>query len=251
MRTITHSQHKILFLFLCLVNTLFLFGCATYNVSLQSAKASTQSTSHYEDGVLILTSTLPNSKVRLEIAQSKIGGANITPLALFITAQSTLTQSKTPVIFDMEHITLSYKERIKDQLVERVIMPMSQESLKNDMFDFGAIIEAFHLYLPPKPVPEHYVGVPLIYRGFGGFGVYDYMIISAREQMQRQIKLEEQRTKRAIIIASSLRKNTLLPHAPFKGGFVLYDPRDLKPTQMQLHINIGNEIHHFTLEISK
>ena len=227
--------------FMLLIALLFA-GCASYSIKLNPTLHNPAQSSHYEDGVLVLTSSMPSSKVRLELAQSKIGGASNTPLALFITAQN---RGKSQILFDIEHITLSQNDT--------AIAPISEESLKNDAFDMGSIIEAFHLYLPPKPAPEHYVSVPLIYRGFGGFGVYDYMIISAREQMQRQIKLEEQRAKRAIIFASLLRKNTLLPstHAPFKGGFVLYRARDLKEGSVRLRVIVGSERHDFELKLDK
>lgn len=195
----------------------------------------------YNEGVKILDSHKQKSKVRLEIGQGKVGGSSAIPLAIFVLAQNL---SVAPVIFDRDniHIYQNNKE----------IIPLSESELKADNYDFGSIVESYHLYVPPAPMPELPVGIPFIYRGYmGGFYVYDYMIISARERMQWQIQLDENRAKRAIIFASVLRKNTLEPNAAPKGGFMLYAPSGLKEGVIKVEVSVGEERHSFDLELRK
>ncbi len=195
----------------------------------------------YNEGVKILDSHKQKSKVRLEIGQGKVGGSSAIPLAIFVLAQNLSTS---PVIFDRDniHIYQNNKE----------IIPLSESELKADNYDFGSIVESYHLYVPPAPMPELPVGIPFIYRGYmGGFYVYDYMIISARERMQRQIQLDENRAKRAIIFASVLRKNTLEPNVAPKGGFMLYAPNRLKNGAIKVEVSVGEERHSFDLELRK
>ena len=195
----------------------------------------------YNEGVKILDSHKQKSKVRLEIGQGKVGGSSAIPLAIFVLAQNLSTS---PVIFDRDniHIYQNNKE----------IIPLSESELKADNYDFGSIVESYHLYVPSAPMPELPVGIPFIYRGYmGGFYVYDYMIISARERMQRQIQLDENRAKRAIIFASVLRKNTLEPNVAPKGGFMLYAPSRLKNGAIKVEVSVGEERHSFDLELRK
>ena len=195
----------------------------------------------YNEGVKILDSHKQKSKVRLEIGQGKVGGSSAIPLAIFVLAQNLSTS---PVMFDRDniHIYQNNKE----------IIPLSESGLKADNYDFGSIVESYHLYVPPAPMPELPVGIPFIYRGYmGGFYVYDYMIISARERMQWQIQLDENRAKRAIIFASVLRKNTLEPNAAPKGGFMLYAPSGLKEGVIKVEVSVGEERHSFDLELRK
>ena len=195
----------------------------------------------YNEGVKILDSHKQKSKVRLEIGQGKVGGSSAIPLAIFVLAQNLSTS---PVMFDRDniHIYQNNKE----------IIPLSESELKADNYDFGSIIESYHLYVPPAPMPELPVGIPFVYRGYmGGFYVYDYMIISARERMQQQIQLDENRAKRAIIFASVLRKNTLEPNVAPKGGFMLYAPSRLKNGAIKVEVSVGEERHSFDLELRK
>ena len=195
----------------------------------------------YNEGVKILDSHKQKSKVRLEIGQGKVGGSSAIPLAIFVLAQNLSTS---PVIFDRDniHIYQNNKE----------IIPLSESELKADNYDFGSIVESYHLYVPSAPMPELPVGIPFIYRGYmGGFYVYDYMIISARERMQQQIQLDENRAKRAIIFASVLRKNTLEPNVAPKGGFMLYAPSGLKEGVIKVEVSVGEERHSFDLELRK
>ena len=195
----------------------------------------------YNEGVKILDSHKQKSKVRLEIGQGKVGGSSAIPLAIFVLAQNLSTS---PVIFDRDniHIYQNNKE----------IIPLSESELKADNYDFGSIVESYHLYVPSAPMPELPVGIPFIYRGYmGGFYVYDYMIIPARERMQRQIQLDENRAKRAIIFASVLRKNTLEPNVAPKGGFMLYAPSRLKSGAIKVEVSVGEERHSFDLELRK
>lgn len=209
-------------------------GCASYTLEAKNVNL-------YNEGVKILDSIQPKSKVRIEVGQGKVGGSSGIPLAIFVLAQNL---SVAPVIFDRDniHIYQNNKE----------IIPLSESELKADNYDFGSIIESYHLYVPPAPMPELPVGIPFIYRGYmGGFYVYDYMIISARERMQWQIQLDENRAKRAIIFASVLRKNTLEPNAAPKGGFMLYAPNRLKNGAIKVEVSVGEERHSFDLELRK
>ena len=69
--------------------------------------------------------------------------------------------------------------------------------------------------------------------------------------MQRQIQLDENRAKRAIIFASVLRKNTLESNAAPKGGFMLYAPNRLKNGAIKVEVSVGEERHSFELELRK
>ena len=212
----------------------FVSACASYTLEVKNV-------SLYNEGVKILDSHKQKSKVRLEIGQGKVGGSSAIPLAIFVLAQNLSTS---PVMFDRDniHIYQNNKE----------IIPLSESELKADNYDFGSIVESYHLYVPPAPMPELPVGIPFIYRGYmEGFYVYDYMIISARERMQRQIQLDENRAKRAIIFASVLRKNTLEPNVAPKGGFMLYAPSRLKNGAIKVEVSVGEERHSFDLELRK
>ncbi len=183
----------------------------------------------YNEGVKILDSIQPKSKVRIEVGQGKVGGSSGIPLAIFILAQNLANQ---PTLFDKTNVRIYQNNQ--------EIPALSEGELKTDGYDFGSVIESYHLYLPPAPMPDVPVGIPFVYRGYmGGFYVYDYMIISARERMQQQMRLDENRAKRAIILASVLQKNTLEP----KGiGFYVYDymiisARERMQQQMRLDEN--------------
>ena len=175
------------------------------------------------------------------MGQGKVGGSSGIPLAIFVLAQNLANQ---PTIFDKTNVRIYQNNQ--------EIPALSEGELKTDSYDFGSVIESYHLYVPPAPMPELPVGIPFIYRGYmGGFYVYDYMIISARERMQWQIQLDENRAKRAIIFASVLRKNTLEPNAAPKGGFMLYAPSGLKEGVIKVEVSVGEERHSFDLELRK
>lgn len=209
-------------------------GCASYTLEAKNV-------SLYNEGVKILDSIQPKSKVRIEVGQGKVGGSSGIPLAIFVLAQNLANQ---PTIFDKTNVRIYQNNQ--------EIPALSEGELKTDSYDFGSVIESYHLYLPPAPMPDVPVGIPFIYRGYmGGFYVYDYMIISARERMQWQIQLDENRAKRAIIFASVLRKNTLEPNVAPKGGFMLYAPSRLKNGAIKVEVSVGEERHSFDLELRK
>ncbi len=209
-------------------------GCASYTLEVKNV-------SLYNEGVKILDSTQPKSKVRIEVGQGKVGGSSGIPLAIFILAQNLANQ---PTIFDKTNVRIYQNNQ--------EIPALSEGELKTDSYDFGSVIESYHLYLPPAPMPDVPVGIPFVYRGYmGGFYVYDYVIISARERMQQQMRLDENRAKRAIILASVLQKNTLEPKGIPKGGFMLYAPSGFKEGLIQVSVNVNGEIHSFELELKK
>lgn len=209
-------------------------GCASYTLEAKNVNL-------YNEGVKILDSIQPKSKVRIEVGQGKVGGSSGIPLAIFILAQNLANQ---PTLFDKTNVRIYQNNQ--------EIPALSEGELKTDGYDFGSVIESYHLYLPPAPMPDVPVGIPFVYRGYmGGFYVYDYMIISARERMQWQIQLDENRAKRAIIFASVLRKNTLEPNAAPKGGFMLYAPNRLKNGAIKVEVSVGEERHSFDLELRK
>nr|WP_317403644.1 hypothetical protein [uncultured Helicobacter sp.] len=209
-------------------------GCASYTLEAKNV-------SLYNEGVKILDSIQPKSKVRIEVGQGKVGGSSGIPLAIFVLAQNLANQ---PTIFDKTNVRIYQNNQ--------EIPALSEGELKTDSYDFGSVIESYHLYLPPAPMPDVPVGIPFVYRGYmGGFYVYDYMIISARERMQQQMRLDENRAKRAIILASVLQKNTLEPKGIPKGGFMLYAPSGFKEGLIQVSVSVNGEIHSFELELKK
>lgn len=211
-------------------------GCATYKLEVGQV-------SLYHEGVQIVDSNKPQSKVRLEVGQSRVGSSNIIPLALFISARNL---SKEAVIFDTSCVQLYQNGKL--------IPPLHQDELKTESFDYGYIIESYHLYIPPQPNIEPYtLGMPFVYGGYmGGFYMYPQMfIISARERMQQQIRLDEQRAKRAIIVSSAMQKNTLEPNGAPRGGFILYAPSKLQAGTLELRVKVGHDEHTFTLQLRK
>ncbi|MCX2717232.1 hypothetical protein OQH61_05720 [Helicobacter sp. MIT 21-1697] len=210
-------------------------GCATYKLEVENV-------SLYHEGVQIIDSIKPKSKVRLEVGQSLVGGSSAIPLALFISVQNLDSQN---VIFDKDCVQMYQNDK--------VINPLSDNELKSTSFNYGFIIESYHLYMPPKPISENQlVGMPFIYRGYmGGFYVYDYAIVSARERLWQQMHLDDERAKKALIISSMMQKNTLLPHKAPQGGFIIYAPEKLQKGVLDIYVRVGEEKHRFALQLSK
>jgi len=67
--------------------------------------------------------------------------------------------------------------------------------------------------------------------------------------MQQHIRLEDERARKAIVVSSSLQKNTLQDKP--KGGFVIFSPKEFKKGQIQLQVRVGEDIHIFALELKK
>lgn len=207
-------------------------ACATYELQVANV-------SMYHDGVQIADSIKAKSKVRLEVGQTLVGSANVVPLALFISAVNLSTQN---VIFDKSNIVLYQHQKI--------IAPLNEKELKGQNLDLGYIIESYHLFIPSAPMPSQPMSIPIIYRGYmGGFYIYDEMIFSARERMRRQIELDEQRMRRAIILSSMLQKNTLEPKSAPRGGFMIYSPSSLQKGQAELKVRVGEDEHIFILNL--
>ena len=212
----------------------FFAACASYKLEVANV-------SLYNEGVQIVDSVKSQSKVRLEVGQQIVGGVNTAPLALFVSA---LNLSSRNVMFDRESVSLYQNDKL--------VATLSDKEVKSANFDFGYIIESYHLFVPPVPVQSQPMGIPLIYRGyFTGFYIYDEMIFSARERMRRQIELDAQQLKRSIIVSSMLQKDTLEPKSPPKGGFILYAPSTLKTGELKLFVRVGEEVHTFILELKK
>ncbi len=222
--------------YMCIVCCVCLWkGCATYKLEVEDV-------SLYHEGVQIIDSIKPKSKVRLEVGQTLVGGSRAIPLALFISAQNLASQK---VIFDKDCVQMYQNDKALNSL--------SDNELKSASFDYGFIIESYHLYMPPKSMPENqFVGMPFIYRGYmGGFYIYDYMIISARERLWQQMRLDDERAKKALIISSMMQKNTLEPYKAPQGGFVIYAPQKLQKGTLDVYVKVGEEKHRFTLQLSK
>ncbi len=232
-----HTLCRITFFSLLSLCGVAFSACATYKLEVSNV-------SLYNEGVQIVDSIKTKSKVRLEVGQHKVGSASSIPLALFVSAANLSAQS---VIFDRNNVLLYQNGKLLPSL--------SNEEIKSGSFDYSYIIESYHLYIPPAPVPSQSVVIasPFIYRGYWGGGSYIYndMVFSARERMQRRIELEEQRAKRAIIISSALQKNTLEPKGMPRGGFVIYSPSVLQVGELDIRVRVGVEEHSFTLEIVK
>lgn len=217
------------------VSAMLFGGCSAYKLEVSNVDL-------YNEGVQVLDSAKSASKVRIEVGQKKVKGSSDIPLALFISA---LNLSAKNVVFDKSNVKLYQKGRY--------IEPLDEEAIKSDKYDFDYIIEAYNLYMPSRPIPSYpMIGSPFIYRGYmGGFYMYDYIMISARDRMQAQMRLEERRARQAIIFASLMRKNTLEPKGAPRGGFVLYAPKYLKKGLLELHVRVGDEEHIFDLNITK
>lgn len=228
MKFIYKAALGIIYVFVCT-------ACATYKLEVENV-------SLYNQGVQIVDSIKPKSKVRLEVGQDILGGLNSIPLALFVSA---LNLSKEAVIFDRENVTLWQEDK--------KLKPLSDGELKNKTFDYGYIVESYHLSipqlaLPPSPNPP--VIMPFIYRGYmGGFYLYDEVMLSARDRLYAQIKLDAQRIRRAAVLSNTLAKNTL-QNEP-RGGFVIYAPQALRDGRLSLHVMVGDEEHIFTLWLRK
>ncbi len=226
--------HRVVFLLSWLIYGLFLTACATYKVEVGNVSA-------YHEGVRILDSVKAKSKVRLEIGQNLVGGANRIPLAIFVSA---LNLSNEAVLFDRDNVSLYQNGKFLESL--------STEELKNESIDYSYIIESYHLYIPTASMPSQPVGIPLIYRGYlAGFYFYDEIIFSARERMRRQIELDEQRMRKAIVLSSILRKNTLEKNGKPSGGFVIYLPSRLRAGEIELQVKVGEDKHNFSLQLTK
>ena len=227
-----HILYKIFF---CIFS--FIYGgvfnaCASYTLEVANV-------SLYNEGVQIVDSFKPKSKVRLEVGQHLVGGVNAVPLALFISALNLSLQN---VIFAKEDISLYQNGK--------PITALNDKELKTQNFDFSSIVESYHLFIPSSPMPSR--GIPFIYRGYmGGFYIYDEMQFLARERMITSIELDWQRNNRAVILSSILQKNTLEPKGSPRGGFVIYAPSALQVGKLELEVRVGEERHTFALELKK
>lgn len=209
-----------------------LCGCTTYRVQVPSV-------SSYQEGVQIIDSAKPHSKVRLEIAQEKLGGANSIPFAFFVSAQNLSAQ---PVHFDQTCVEASQEGK--------PLHILSSNEVKESYLDYGFIVESYHLYVPPRPIVAENVFVPFVYRGYGAGAFFgDYWAISARGSLQQQIQLEDDRMKKAIIVSSYLQKNTLQSSQSPRGGFLLIKPSLIKPGDLEINVRVGQDIHHFVIKI--
>lgn len=226
--------HKIIVLALFIICVLYLSACTTYKLEVSNV-------SLYNEGVQIVDSVKPKSKVRLEVGQKLVGTSSDIPLALFVSA---MNLSESAVIFDKHSVSVSQQGRI--------LRAFTDDELKKSNADFSSIIESYHLYIPPTPVPNQPVmtGVPLFYRGYmGGFYLYNEVYFSARERMRRQIELDDLRMRRAVIVSSALQKNTLQPKAEPRGGFVIYPFSQLKAGELDVRVKVGDDEHYFMLKL--
>lgn len=243
---------------------LYFSACASYKIYLPHNGDDALQTSilgqkiSYHEGIELIDSIKPQSKVRLELAQKYIGGTTLVPLALFLAVQNT---GSTPLLFDSSNVQLYFLGKTQPNILNlqdikqsayRTITPLDEEKLTSENLDFGAIIQSYHLFIPKPPMPHPQPAFLMVYRGYlGGFYLYDEMIFSARERMRRNIEIDEMRMKQAVIISSLLQKNTLEPQKEPRGGFLVYAPRTLESGWFLLEVYVGKEKHYFIFELLK
>lgn len=211
---------------------LFLCGCTTYSIV-------PNGDIRYHNGVKLLDSSKKYSKVRVEIAQEKIGSANDIPLTIFVIAQNL---SGTRSEFSLNNISLHQ--------ASKTLPILSEKEAKASNFDFKHIVESYGIFIPQKnSSPQHFT-IPFIYSGYL-VGFYHHSLINARSRMQEQVQLEDKRLKKSIIISNYMRKNTLDSKEDVASGFILIDSKHLNSGEIMLNININNELHSFTFTINK
>ncbi|RDU53695.1 hypothetical protein CQA49_05580 [Helicobacter sp. MIT 00-7814] len=231
---------NIVFAFLSVI---FAFsGCAKLSVRAVESPSIKQS---FFNGVEVLESKKSASYVRFEVAQKTIGGASDEPLVIFITASVLDSQS---AIFDLSSITASQNGKLVEIL--------SYEDAKNSNLNFSQAIESFGIFTPQNPyasgiAPSMPTYPMLIYRGYPGFFIYDPWYFSARDRIEQNMRLEENRRVKSIILSSYLRKNTLEKGQNPRGGFIAINQHKLKKGTLTLQVKILSDIHTLEIELSK
>lgn len=226
---------------LCLFN-----ACSTYKIRALPSDSLEQS---FVDGIEVFVSQKPNSYVRFEIAQNSIGGFDDVPFVVYVVA-SILSKSGDgeSVVFDIANVSA-----VQDNKTVPILTP---EQIKNSHLDFGKAIESFGIATSPNPyiAPSTTISPMypiLLYRGYPGFFAYDPWVFGARDRIEQNMRLEENRRLKSIILSSYLRKNTLKhSHAP-RGGFIAFDKGKLKVGVLEIRVKILDEIHSMRIQLDK
>lgn len=205
--------------FLFLFTLLLIFaGCG------KNYQITPKETYTFQAGKKILDSKLKNSHIKIEIAQD-IYNTNL-PLLVFIKAKA-----NTPIIFDLENITILQNEKSFTPLTARDIL-YSSNNFKSLLQNFNIPIPSFaSINTQPR----------IFFSPFGGFffgGGYS----------NNDYYFKEAEFSRDVLFSNYL-KPTTLKNDEFLGGFVAIPTENLEDGILHLQIKLQEEIHKIDFDV--
>ncbi|BDQ28205.1 hypothetical protein [Helicobacter ailurogastricus] len=218
----------------CILALSLLTGCVTYQVKPEKVTS-------YNNGIQVLTSAKPNSKVQIEVAQRKLKGLDNPPLVIYVGAQ---ILSGGPLNFDTSNISASEGGN--------VLSVLSFQAMMKSSYDFEPVLQKFNIATPNSNIVEDGIGPSMFYYGQGSFLAYDMMFgmpFMMMDDVQTQEIMQEERQAFKIMAINYLKRSTLKPNGKAKGGFVVIDPKPIKPGTLVVKVNLHNEIHTFKIDI--
>ncbi|WP_104695156.1 hypothetical protein [Helicobacter salomonis] len=209
-------------------------GCTTYSVSPEQV-------SKYNNGVKVLTSNQPHSKVQVEVAQKKLKGVDNPPLVLYVGAQ--LTEGE-PLEFDSTHVSVTEGQR------ELPVLTFSQ--MLKSSYDFDPVLQKFNIAVPSTPITSDNFASPAFYYGQGAFLAYDMMLgtpFMMMDDAQTQAIMQDERQAFKIMAINYLRRSTLKPDGKARGGFIIVDPKHITPGTLLVKVALNDDVHTFKIDI--
>ncbi|WP_121020881.1 hypothetical protein [Helicobacter vulpis] len=212
----------------------FIAGCAKLSITPEQV-------SRYNNGVQVLTSSQPNSKVQVEVAQKQLKGLDDPPLVLYVGAELT---GGSPLDFDSSHISVSEGQRN--------LPVLSFKQMLKSSYDFDPVLQKFNIAVPSTPITGDNIPSPMFYYGQGAFLAYDMMMgvpFMMMDDAQTQAIMQDERQAFKIMAINYLRKSTLKPNSKARGGFVVVDPKHITAGTLVVRVALNNEVHTFKIDV--
>lgn len=215
-------------------------GCSSLAIKIPESAS-------YTNGIAIMHSQKAKSKVQLEIAQEIVGGFNLIPFIIYIAAENL---SEETIFFAPSNVSLYVGEKniafFESKHLRNITLNVTQA-----LYDYSIEVTSPNNRMIYEPFfyPDAYRFYPVPFMLDSGFFLhyrfYDYSFARARYAQYNATN-----NARMFLVAHYLRKNTLKKH-DVKGGFLLVHPSVLKAGVLLIRVQIGEDIHEFSLYLSK